>query len=413
MICHSGCRNSLIAVVVMIMSVCAGAQSKASPSNPSAAPGHVGSALQTSSEPLAILAGPYIQSPSDNAVTIMWITNRKSDGWVEYKDGATTRKAVGSHDGLLEANTRIHRVTIAGLSSGNIYKYRVFSRDIVDFQPYKVVVGKTVGSAPHSFRTPDRDSEELSFIVFNDVHEHFDQIPALLRSAATHYDFAVFNGDMLSDVQQENQVLSLLRVSSDQFASEHPLIYVRGNHETRGGFARELANYLALPNGRYYYSVDYGPVHFLVLDTGEDKADLHREYSGLTNFDAYRTEEMKWLKEEVNTPAFRNAKYRIVLAHMDFVESDGTEDQHGMRDANEKFGPILKSAGIDMLISGHEHRYKVKPAKPGEQEYCLLRGGGPQAPTITLVSATRNRLRGDMLDLAGTAVGGCQVQPQR
>ena len=68
-------------------------------------------------------------------------------------------------------------------------------------------------------------------------------------------------------------------------------MYVRGNHETRGRFARSLHDYIATPNGKFYYSFDAGPVHFVVLDTGEDKEDSHPAYSGLTDFTGYREEQ--------------------------------------------------------------------------------------------------------------------------
>ena len=32
-----------------------------------------------------------------------------------------------------------------------------------------------------------------------------------------------------------------------------PVLYVRGNHEARGKFARKLMNYLGNPGGRYYF----------------------------------------------------------------------------------------------------------------------------------------------------------------
>jgi len=146
----------------------------------------------------------------------------------------------------------------------------------------------------------------------------------MLRAAGEPYDLVFFNGDSLSHLENESQVLErCLKPASGLFASRTPLLLVRGNHETRGAFARDLGRYLALPDGRFHYSFDHGPVHFVVMDTGEDKEDGHWAYSGLTDFDAYRQQEAEWLAREVASPAFKQARFRVLVAHMPFFATSG------------------------------------------------------------------------------------------
>ena len=95
-----------------------------------------------------------------------------------------------------------------------------------------------------------------------------------------------------------------------------------GNHETRGFVARDLKNYFDYKDDRFYYSFDNGPVHFVVLDCGEDKPDNNRYYYGLADYDSYRLEELEWLKKEVKSDAFRNAKHRIVIVHMPIIKEE-------------------------------------------------------------------------------------------
>ncbi len=109
-----------------------------------------------------------------------------------------------------------------------------------------------------------------------------------------------FNGDILGHIEDEPQIIDhVLKPCSDLFAKEIPFIYVRGNHEARGKFARMLPNYLSTPKGSYYYAFDHGPVHFIVMDSGEDKDDTSVEYSGLADFDRYREEQRVWLRKEI------------------------------------------------------------------------------------------------------------------
>ncbi len=57
-------------------------------------------------------------------------------------------------------------------------------------------------------------------------------------------------------------------------------------------------NYFPTPGDRFYYSFSHGGVRFVILDTGEDKSDSNKEYSGLVNFQPYLEEETKWLRED-------------------------------------------------------------------------------------------------------------------
>ena len=151
-----------------------------------------------------------------------------------------------------------------------------------------------------------------------------------------------------------------MNIFLELFAKEIPFVYVRGNHETRGKFARMLPNYLTTPRGKYYYSFDHGPVHFLVMDGGEDKDDTHWAYSGLADFDRYRDEQKAWLEKEIQTDAYKKAAFRIVLVHMPHRQS---EDRHGVTDLHNKWRPLFNQGKIDLMISGHTHRYAVVEPK--------------------------------------------------
>ncbi|MEI3118187.1 MAG: metallophosphoesterase, partial [Parabacteroides johnsonii] len=50
-------------------------------------------------------------------------------------------------------------------------------------------------------------------------------------------DLIIFNGDMVSEFKDEQTIFNgFMKESIDLFASEKPMYYARGNHETRGEF---------------------------------------------------------------------------------------------------------------------------------------------------------------------------------
>ena len=357
-----------------------------------------------------VLAGPYLQSPGPSSITVMWITEADTAGWVEYgREASTPLKAIPVRDGLVEANTRVHRVTLSGLSPDTPYFYRIATRPIVSFGPYKVDYGGIARSDALSFRTLGPSRQSFSFLVLNDLHEDVETLRAQMAKAAERpYDLVFFNGDSLSHLETESQIIDrCLKPASELFASRTPFFLVRGNHETRGRYARELDNYLALPDGRFYYSFDHGPVHFVVMDTGEDKADGHWAYSGLTDFDAYRRQEAEWLAREVTSAAFTRARFRVLIAHMPFFGNQRTRvEGHGPADCRTRWGAMLNNAGLDLHIAGHTHRPDwIEPAS-GANRFPVAVGGGSARGSNTL---TRVNVSPDAIEIVVTTDGGVDV----
>ena len=372
----------------------------------------------------SISTGPVLQCPTDTSMRVTWITARNATGAVEYglADGELKRASSSRH-GLIDANQRVHSVLLEGLQPGALYRYRVVSREITTFSAYKVVFGDTVTSEFQEFRALDKGKDEFSFLVFNDLHDDASTIPELLKIAGPKpYDFVVLNGDVVSHTEDQSQVTSILNQAASSFAATIPMFWVRGNHETRGSFARQLPAYIGLPDSRYYYSFTHGSVHFIVLDAGEDKIDAHREYSGLVDFTQYRREQAEWLKAEVRTEAFQRAKYRVVICHMPFASKRAADPEHhseknvflGMAEAYEQFGQLLESAGTDLMLSGHTHFAALIKPEEARHSYPIVQGGGNkgQSRTIIRVDVNNTGLEAVILRPDGSRVASCRVEPR-
>lgn len=374
---------------------------------------------------LAIEVGPLLQTPTATEITVMWITNRNTTATVEYGPvGGELKSAFSSHDGLIDANERVHKVTLRDLQPSATYRYRVVSREIVNLRNWRNVFGETVTSEFSQFRVTDKAQPAFSFLVLNDIHGAPATLPELLKVAGPQpYELVVLNGDILTSIETEDQIVAMLRQTATDFSTKIPLLWVRGNHETRGQIARQLPAYLGLPNNRYYFTCDQGPIHFIVLDAGEDKVDDHREYNGLADFYRYRREQGEWLKAAVQTEAFRRAKYRVVLVHMPFPLGYSEEAMRkaekggflGMADAFANFGPTLDAAGVDLMISGHTHRAAIIQAEAGRHQYPILIGGGNKGEgrTIMRVEADASALSATILRPDGTVFGTCRVPAKR
>lgn len=355
--------------------------------------------------------GPYLQTPFNDKITVRWITHVPCFSWVEYGEEANQidKMAETVNDGLVEANNTVHAITVTGLEPGRKYYYRICSKKIEGFAPYKITYGETFKSEIFSFRTLSPKAEETSFLIFNDIHDRPESFPHLLKfQGADSKDFVFLNGDMFNYQDDEDQLVSHLLKPVSEFSSETPFIFSRGNHELRGRFARQLPQYFNSDEPQFYFSFQAGSMYAIVLDSGEDKPDNTPVYAGLAGFDNYRIQQAGWLKKEVRKKEFKKAKFKVVFSHIPLYYAG---DWHGTMHCRKVWGPILNEAKIDLLISGHTHRYGIHQPVKGEHNYPIVIGGGPQngKRTLILITADQKVFKLNMFDDEGTLVGNVQL----
>ena len=224
-------------------------------------------------------------------------------------------------------------------------------------------------------------------------------------------DFLVHTGDAFDGVTSEAQVWDKWLSPLIRTGIRHstPLVFARGNHETRGPFSRELERYVPVEEGRFYFTRDIGPVHLLVLDTGEDKPDSTQVYAGLNRLEAYRAEELAWLKRHTATaPRVRSAPFRVVVMHQPtwgWGWSSPASDS-----ARAQWVAAANAAGVDLVIAGHNHRFSL--TQPGVQgnNYPVLVVGQDQ---VAKVQATATELRVQVIGRNGEEVSAFTLPVKR
>ena len=323
----------------------------------------------TSLAQIRITHGPWITGMSDTGVTIMWKTDKPAMSWVEYAERKGNTFYDEEHpvvydtqDGRRRTLDTLHCVRLEGLKPGTEYFYRVYSKEMVSFGEYgSMLFGRTTASSanydgPTHFRTFDPEAKSVRFIVLNDIHERPERIKELCAGIDVgKLDFVLLNGDMLSTVENDGQIFSkFLDVCCSVFAKSVPMVYTRGNHETRGAYADELHKYFPTSDGHFYYSFDVGKVNFIILDCGEDKPDSNFEYSGIADYDRYREKEAEWLAEEIGRE--NPHAVRIVALHVPPMAGAW----HGNLHLRKTMLPILNNADVDLMISGHIHSFAYK-----------------------------------------------------
>ena len=355
---------------------------------------------------------PYLQNLSQNGVTIICHTETPAYGWIEY--GETDELGVKKDsviDGLRNANTTLHKIRLTGLEPGTTYYYRAGVKPILNFAAYKVEFAETQYSKTFSFKTPSADRSEISCVIFNDLHNNyplFERLCGVLEGV--DYQFSIFNGDCFSDPASEEDALTALEIYNKGIsAHSRPPLYIRGNHEIRGAYARHLKKMFDFPEDEYFFAATAGPVRFIFLDCGEDKSDDHKEYSGLNDFSGYREKQKEWLKYEIESKEFRGAKYRILVHHIPLYNHN---DRGVSKFSRALWAPAICDVPIDLAISGHVHVYNfVNPNEAGNN-YPVLIGGGRKMEdgTVTVLSASDERLSVKVFNTDGEIIKDYKIK---
>ena len=213
---------------------------------------------------------------------------------------------------------------------------------------------------------PIEKNDDIRLYHIADVHYRFDEAVALADFWGEQTDLFIVNGD-IGEVETRENYFEVCQFTGDISRGKIPVLFVRGNHDTRGKLAELYAEYFPVQNGKTYFSFSVGPIVGLALDCGEDKIDAHTAYGGnpetgelgVNIFRRYREEETRFLK---NTTL--DGKIKLAVSHI--CPAHTTKQKGGLfdidRDIYEKWSEELERNGVKLMICGHMHKaYIVAP----------------------------------------------------
>lgn len=316
-----------------------------------------------------IVCGPYVQCMTETSFTVIWTTDVDAVAWVEVAPDDGTHFYNKERDKYYDARGngvfpigKIHKVVVDGLEPGSTYRYRVMNRGVIAYNgsgnvQYMHGSGTDVYKGePHKSTTFKEDYDTIRFDLYNDIHGKDSLFNRILSGARDNRDFVFLNGDMTSNISNEELIPKMyLGSAAKSLNGGLPLFASRGNHELRGRDAIKWLNYFQTTTGTPYYSFSIGDFFFVVLDACEDKPDSDIEYSGIVASKPYVERQGRWLKEVIASEECRNAKVRIAFCHVP-PESKGW---YGAAQMCNILVPPLNEAGFDAMFCGHIHRWRV------------------------------------------------------
>lgn len=312
-----------------------------------------------------VVHGPFISSPDRDSVKISWGTAGLVPSYIEYREKGShavpRRQSSGYAHGILYHNN-FHYVHLTGLEPGKEYEYEIFTMKPVLLTPES-------SGVKHTFIMPGKDKDRFSFFCITDIHSDAGYVrKALSIPEAGKADFIALLGDHLSHAAGADALYDgVVDPVADKITvngKDKPLVFVRGNHEQLGVYAKEFFNIMGDVSGKSYYSFNWGKVCFIVLDSGGDS--FKYDDSILYNNQRVRKEQKEFLQKLVRSEAYLNAEFRIIMMHIPPAE----KNTGSICDGHYEMMEPLRNAAVtpDVAVCGHIHAYERINA--GEDHYA-------------------------------------------
>lgn len=297
-----------------------------------------------------------ITADSSTSRTIMW----QAEGARQQARFTLTSADGSSQNYIPETNTLVQDDTTTTF-------YTVRLTGLTPATSYEGTIAMAAETVTLPIVTAARELSAFEALLIDDSQcgETYEPFAELLAKALARHPQAAFLadiGDLTDNGQSDWHWQSFFAALLAGRAKAMPFAPVMGNHECYGldwKFAlprRYLASFAVLGNGSrnfpgYYYSFDYGPAHFIVLNTQFEELDGLKP--GLLQ------EELLWLKHDATDS---HKPWKIVLMHKDVIAYDeyqpGTGHAGGISDVGHDFMKSFDALGIDLVLTGHMHTYR-------------------------------------------------------
>ena len=286
----------------------------------------------------------------EDTYQITFTSRAKGTAWVvidgiEYSD---------TYAGYRETENTIHKITVPMEVLDQAKEYTVCTRSMLLRGPYCALQGKTIAKT-YNWRgvTPD---DGINYYVMSDNHNTLKTPESAGSYFGDSLDFLISCGDTVSWIDREADLTNFLYIAGNVTKGEVPVIYARGNHETKGVKAHEYHQYVGSKDEKFYYTFRLGNIWGIVLDVGEDHADDFIEYYGAAEFDAYRDEQTAFLDQvlanaesEFDAPGI---DYRIAVCHIPLTVKYNNDHAGAHKD---QWLERLNQMKLTMLYGGHVH----------------------------------------------------------
>ena len=299
--------------------------------------------------PGKIVYQPYLQNVKQDGVTIMWLGDKDTTGYVEFGPDSNFCMIDSIQPFQLASEKRwIFERPLTNLQAGIQYYYHV----ICDNDTSQIYSFRTIAPG-NAFRC----------VIYGDSRKRYDHFPVAVSILQNKPDVIFHTGDFAargSDLEHWEHHFFEQAV----YLPTIPLFPVIGNHDVVNDDVAYYRSFFSVPEngqGERYYYVDYMNVRFIIVDS-------------YTNFYP-DSEQYQWLEQTLSSAT---QDWVIVLFHQPPFASC----ESGKIDvvARGILVPLFNRYEVDLVFNGHAHNYER--SEVDGIHYIVTGGGGAELKPI-------------------------------
>lgn len=260
-------------------------------------------------------------------------------------------------NGILRSAVTTHRMTVPMQELDRAGKYTVCFRRVIERKPYFSETGEI-----EYYESPFRPvtGPDVNIYHIADAHNRVEQPVAAGSWFGDRLDMLILNGDIPNHSGEIGFLTTIHKIGSELTGGEIPIVFSRGNHDTRGIYAENIADHTPTDCGRSYYSFRLGHIWGLVLDCGEDKGDFNEEYGNTVCCADFRRRETEFIrsvvadcKHEYEADGVQN---RLVIVHNPFTQRYAGKFDIETDTYREWAGILREHVHPQLMLCGHTHK---------------------------------------------------------
>jgi len=285
---------------------------------------------------IALRKGPYMIYPGNSTeMKVLWQLWETAVCTLEWGLNNTTFPfSIDTQESGSGENGHQHSHTITNLFSGIKYFYRISAQG-------------SQGYYTGSFRAaPSENTTELKFMVYGDSRSfptiHASVAGAMMSTFAADPNFQTLifsTGDLVTDgnneVDWDEQLLGSDQPNIQEMLENIPFHACMGNHELPGNL---FEKYFPYPfESPRYWSFDYGPAHFMIVDQ-------YTDYSP-------NSAQLTWIENDL---ASTIKPWKFIYFHEPGWSAGGHPNNSNVQ---AYLQPLFEQYGVAMVFTGHNHYY--------------------------------------------------------
>ncbi|MFK7909220.1 MAG: metallophosphoesterase [Akkermansiaceae bacterium] len=301
-----------------------------------------------------ILRGPYLQSASDDRMTVKWRTSDIGNSILRYGDAPDNLTQTVT----LNSEVTEHEITLADLTAATKYYYQIESTNAAGTDSAGADTGHYFQTHPApGSRTPTRvwvigDSGTVS-TAKNNVYNSY-----LTRTGSAHTDIWLLLGDNAYNTGSDTEFQNAMFNPYASLIRKTTIWSTFGNHESNYGNANVYDDIFKFPTAgecggvasgtERYYSFDHGNIHFVCVDSETDgNYDDTPGNGGMID----------WLELDLQS----TDKDWIIayFHHGPYTKGSHDSDTESHHIQMRRYvTPLLEKYGVDLVLGGHSHCYE-------------------------------------------------------